>query len=409
MSTLPAVLPERGSRLLTAVLDGEEVVYDPIRREAHLLNPTASLLLSRCDGQTAIGALLDELEDAFGADRATLEADLGVALADFRARRLVGPDPSAAEVPSVPRPQPELAPTTEPLVVPGRWAVESPIVHALGSRVRVRSDEPLVGRYVDQVLRPLLGPEDDRPVHTFDVVVGGPGPIRLLLDGTEVGATTTLDAAMSYLQWNLNQLAIDEAEGAVLLHASAVRSGPRIAVFPAASNSGKSTLAAGLVRAGLGYLTDEAVAVGLDTGAVTAYPKPLSLDPGSWSLFPGLEPRVEGTAETFFSNEWHLDARALHPGAVEPAPDARIALVAFPTYVPGARTAFEPVGRAEGLLLLLQNSFNMASALGPGLAALTAIAADATVVRLTVGDLDEAVEMIRTTLSQNHGSAAALH
>ena len=399
MSSLPVVLPERAPRLLSVVLDGEEVVYDPIRREAHLLNPTAALLLGRCDGQTSVTELIDELQAAYGADRATIEADVGDALVGFAARRLVGPEPSADDVPPLPRPQPELVPATDPLVVPEEWAVVTPVVHALRSRLRVRSDEPVVGRYVEQVLRSLLAPVDgpEHPEHTFDVVVGGPGPIRLLLDGREVGATTTLDAAMSYLQWSVNQLAIDEADGAVLLHAAAVHAEGRIAILPAASNSGKSTLAAGMVRAGLGYLTDEAVAIDLETGAVTAYPKPLSLDPGSWALFADVEPHIPDAPGEFFRNEWHLDPSTLNPGTTEGGA-TRIALVAFPTYVAGGPTAFEPVSRAEGLLLLLQNSFNMTVARGPGLAALAGIAASARLVRLTVGDLRAAVELIRTAL-----------
>ncbi len=409
MTDLPPSMPERGGRLLGAVLDGEEVVYDPVLREAHLLNPTASMLLARCDGRTSVAALVAELQEAYGGDPDVIEHDVHEALADFRARRLVGPHPDAGDVAPVPRPQPELAPVAEPPTIPRTWAVVSPVVHALSSRLRVRSDEPVVGRYVDQVLAPLLAAtprvEATAPrhgEHTFDIVVGGPGPIRLLLDGNEVGATSTLDAAMSYLQWSLNQLAVDEAESTVLLHASAVRSGDRVAVFPAASNSGKSTLAAGLVRSGLGYVTDEAVAVDLATGAVEPYPKPLSLDPGSWPLFAAFQPHVDGSPEPFFVNEWHVDPTALHPDALRPrSPDdlvPHVTLVAFPTYVEGATTAFEPLSRGEGLLLLLQNSFNLAATLGPGLAALVQIAASARVVRLTVGDLEDAVDLIRTTL-----------
>lgn len=402
------LMPVRGPRLLAVVLDGEEVVYDPIRCEAHLLNPTASMLLGRCDGLTSVAALVGELQAAYGADSAAIERDVREALADFATRQLVGPEPSAADVAPIPRPRPELAPAADPLVLPGSWAVVTPAVHALRSHLRVRSDEPVVGRYVEQVLRPLLADGDSpegSPEHTFDVVTGGPGPIRLLLDGEEVGATTTLDAAMSYLQWSINQMAIDEADDMVLLHASAVRLGDQVAVFPAASNSGKSTLAAGMVRAGLGYLTDEAVGVELTTGAVHGYAKPLSLDPGSWALFADLEPEIQSETVPFFVNEWHLDPCALHPDALEaealvPPAGTHIALVAFPTYVAGAPTAFEPLTRAEGLLLLLQNSFNMATTQGAGLAVLAGIAASTQVVRLTVGDLESAVDLIRTTLFQ---------
>ncbi|MGZ4681296.1 MAG: HPr-rel-A system PqqD family peptide chaperone [Acidimicrobiales bacterium] len=407
MTPPPPSMPERGARLLGAVLDDEEVVYDPVRREAHLLNPTASMLLARCDGRTSVADLVAELQATFGADPEVIEHDVREALADFSSRRLVGPEPSEADTAPVPRPQPQLAPASDPLVIPGTWAVVGPVVHALDSRLQVRSDDPLVGRYVEQVLAPLLTPvvhPRSRPprMHTFDVVVGGPGPIRLLLDGDEVGATTTLDAAMSFLQWSINQLAVDEAESMVLLHASAVRAGDRVAVFPAASNSGKSTLAAGMVRSGLGYVTDEAVAIELATGAVVPYPKPLSLDPGSWALFADVEPRIADSPEPFFTNEWHVDPTALHPAALDPAEPsgapARVTLVAFPTYVPGAITAFEPISRAEGLLLMLQNSFNLATTQRAGLAALVRIAASARVVRLTVGGLEAAVDLIRTTL-----------
>ena len=54
--------------------------------------------------------------------------------------------------------------------------------------------------------------------------------------------------------------------------------------------SGKTTLTTGLVRAGFCYLTDEAVSFDWETGVIEPFPKPLSIDPGSWFLFPELEP-----------------------------------------------------------------------------------------------------------------------
>ena len=46
--------------------------------------------------------------------------------------------------------------------------------------------------------------------------------------------------------------------------------------------SGKTTLVAGLVLAGLRYLTDEAVAIRPADGGITPFPKALSVDHGSW-------------------------------------------------------------------------------------------------------------------------------
>jgi PqqD family protein of HPr-rel-A system len=394
-----AVLPLRAPRLLGAVLDDEEVVFDPIRREAHLLNPTGSLLLARCDGTTPVRALVEELSATYGTDPTAVAADVDAALADFATRRLVGPDPHGREVAPVTRPVPGLVAPDHPVVLPDQWAVESPTLAALLSRVQVRSDDPVVGRYLDAVFASLFATEQPAR-HTFDIVTVGPGPIRLLLDGTEVGATTTVDAALSYLQWSINQLAVAEADAMALLHASAVCRGERVAIFPATSNSGKSTLAAGLVRAGLGYVTDETVAVDLSTGRVLPYPKPISLDRGSWPLFAEVAPSVADSSERFFENEWHLDPSRLHRDAAteHPSADSHVTLVAFPTHRAGAPTELTRMSRGEALMLLLENSFNPTSNGAAGMAALARIAATARVGRLVVGELHDAVDLIRTTL-----------
>jgi PqqD family protein of HPr-rel-A system len=410
----PRLAPRRAERLVGVVLDGEEVVYDPLLGEAHLLNPTAAVLLARCDGRTPVDDLVDELHRSYGTERAVICADVEAALDDFAARRLVGPEPGPDEIGDRPTGRPGSIPPADPVELPSTWAVVSPVLHALGSRVQVRSDEPLVGRYVDEVLHSLRAPppglprppaEADRAaVHTFDVVVGGPGPIRLLLDGSVVGSATTLAGAVSYLQWTINQLAVDGGDRLVLLHAAAVRRGNRLAVLPGASNSGKSTLAAGLVEGGFGYVTDEMVAIDAATGAVVPYPKPISLDRGSWPLFPRVEPEIAGTDVAFFTDEWHVVPTALHPDALHPdaldaeADPPRVALVAFPSFRAGAPTAFEPISRAEGLLLMLQSSFNLASVSASGLPALVEVTERASLVRLTVGSLADAVDLIRTAL-----------
>jgi hypothetical protein len=69
----------------------------------------------------------------------------------------------------------------------------------------------------------------------------------------------------------------------------------------------------------------------------------------------------------------------------------------FPQYVEGAATTVEVMRPAELLLGLLRNSFNLIAVGAPGIEALTTIARRTTGVRMTLGDLDRAVDLVRST------------
>ena len=299
-SSDPGRLPRRVEHVTVVDIDDEQVVYDPMRREAHLLNVTAGLVLSRCDGHTERQQLVEELAAAYAVDPGIVSADVQATLDDFGLRGLVMTDEPAADAAPVFAADPrlalpeswsdsDLAPTGHRAPLPIEWLWQSPVLAALESRFRVRTDDPLIARYVEQVFGSLAAPTTDTAaaggaISIVDVITAD-RPYRLLLDGIDVGGGDDLDSVMTFLHWRLNQLAIASTSTRVLLHASAVRRTDGVAVFPAESNSGKSTLAAGLVRAGFGYVTDEAVAIDPAQGRVVPFPKPISLDPGSWPLF----------------------------------------------------------------------------------------------------------------------------
>ena len=57
-------------------LDGESVLLDEETGHTHLLNPTATVVWQSFDGQTTINALVDDLAEAFGIDRAVVYEDV---------------------------------------------------------------------------------------------------------------------------------------------------------------------------------------------------------------------------------------------------------------------------------------------------------------------------------------------
>lgn len=63
----------------TVPVDRELVVVDEATGRVHALNPTAALVWECLDGQASLATIVDELQEAFGAPRATISADvLGV-------------------------------------------------------------------------------------------------------------------------------------------------------------------------------------------------------------------------------------------------------------------------------------------------------------------------------------------
>ena len=132
-----------------------------------------------------------------------------------------------------------------------------------------------------------------------------------------------------------------------------VRNGIGVAL-PASMESGKSTLTTGLVRAGFSYLTDEAVLLDWETGDVIPFPKPISLDTGSWALFPDLEPHGD-LPDGYKRTQWQVAPTGIRPDAMG-AP-CRIRYFVFPKYTHGATTRLTPLARGEATVELAKNTF----------------------------------------------------
>ena len=398
------VLPTRSPDLVVIEVEGSWVVYDPRWRQAHLLNLTAGLVLDACDGATTVGELCEDLAAGFtGADTGAMRADVEASVADSWARGLMTDSPAPApDGGTPPRPAPPLRAEAVGRDDGRQWAWEPPALDVLGTAVRLRVEHPELARAARDALAPLLdtAATTDGATLGLDLVTDGAETV-LWRGSSEVVRTPDPARALPHLLWELNQVAADGKGDAVVLHAAAVRGPHGLAVLPADSESGKSTLAAGLVRAGLDYLTDEAVGFDLGTGAVRVYPRAIGLGPGSWPLFPEAAPAADLRGAGYFADEWHVDPWALRPAALDGlagSSTAPVVVVAFPRYVPGEVTRLDPVPRASALLALLHNAFNLADVGEGGVLALDELSRVADTVHLVSGDLDEAVALIAARL-----------
>jgi hypothetical protein len=279
------------------------------------------------------------------------------------------------------------------------WAHTTGTRRALGFEFGVRVMDPVLGSYLDEVL--VHGPHQGTPRHLYSLVDRGPGKARypLYFDGAHLATLPSPAFAVSYLLWHINQEVVRHTTGLMLFHASAVERDGAALIFPAPMESGKTTLAAGLVRAGFRYLTDEAVAIDPDTLLVQPYPKALSVDSGSWEVLADLRPQVREELLPYVGGQWHVNPDAIRPGAVAPACLPRFVIA--PRYVQGVTTTLEPISRAEAISVLAENSFNLPNLGASGFTALGQVVRGCRGYRLIVGDLSEACQLISRALDED--------
>jgi hypothetical protein len=261
---------------------------------------------------------------------------------------------------------------------------------ALDFRFRVETNRPEFAALVDRVFAACDAGDADPgdAVYTCSALDAGAGSTVYTVDcdGVTIASSAASRYALDYLVWHVNQRVVEASGRRLLVHAGAVEHDRRIAIVPAESGGGKSTLVAALVRAGFGYATDETVAVERDTLLVEGYRRALALKRGSWPLFPGVDDGALPSA-TYATPSRYAPASVLGGRDQREAAPARWLLV--PVRGDGAGPALTPILRADALVLLVEQAFNF-ERFERGLSVLGEIVRGCDCYRVDVSDLDRA-------------------
>jgi hypothetical protein len=257
---------------------------------------------------------------------------------------------------------------------------------------RVEWDDPRVGELLDDFLGWFrLEGADGLPRYSL-MRSSRDGTLRAYLNKRCFHQATNMESLLNSLLRRLNSEAIRRTRAFMLVHSGAASWRSKGILFPAAMESGKSTLVAGLVHAGFSYLSDEAAAIDPVSAWVYPYPKPLALDPSSVELIRSLADKLPPEYGRGTTILYHVRPADLRKRSIGKA--CRIRFVIAPTYDPGRRTRLDPISRAETLTVLAVNLFNLGRWRSRGIATLGRVAEQAEGYRLSVGNLDEAVHMI---------------
>jgi hypothetical protein len=272
----------------------------------------------------------------------------------------------------------------------------------LSHTFRVETDDVRLAVFLDRLLAPFrLVRAGDAPIYALST--SGPTTFSVVFGGELLEEDVPLPSAVSYFLWHVNRRVVEDSPE-LLVHGGAVTEKGLAVLLPAPPDSGKSTLVAGLVDAGFGYMSDEMVPLGGRAGLVDPYPKPLWLDRPAVEAVPGLLDRIPADDLPFMGRHWHVAPDAIRAEAI--SGPATAGLVIFPAYRPGGATRLEAVTRGAALADLVRNSFNFPRFGHAGLVALRDLVAGCSCYVLEIADLREAVEAVAGALDLRAVGAA---
>ena len=185
-------------------------------------------------------------------------------------------------------------------------------------------------------------------------------------------------------------------------HAGAVSDGDSALVLPGKAGSGKTTLTAALVRAGFQYLTDDLLLMRGKDLLVEGVPFSFCVKEGGVSVlspyFPVLQSlrthtRADGKRVRYLPPpKSAFDVRSAKP--------ARARWVVFPRYEAGAETRLDAIDRGSALSRLIDSCTLSRPLSQEQVGAFVDWIRGVTCYHLTMGSLDESVEILRRLWQQ---------
>jgi hypothetical protein len=249
------------------------------------------------------------------------------------------------------RPEP-LSPDVAVVELAGRMATTYSWNHVTFS-VCVDSDE-----LAAEIYPRLRGLEsrNSEPRFTFYLVTHEAGiQIHLVSEPGHaelIACEDTVSAARAILLQEIIRRANGHLEWLSVLHAGACGNESKCVIFPAASHSGKSTLAAVLMQRGLAFYADDSVPVEKGTLQVPCMPFGLAIREGSWPL---IGERFPGFHDSAVWTRFGERVRFLYPSPHNMP--ARAVAIVFTAYQQQAAFSIRRLNTLETLLGLQQSGF----------------------------------------------------
>jgi hypothetical protein len=228
------------------------------------------------------------------------------------------------------------------------------------------------------------------PDFTFRVVED-PDGFRIFCDERYVGSEEGITAARGVLLQEIVRSCRDR-DCLAVFHAGACGSDSRCVIFPAGTQSGKTTLAAVLMKTGMTFYSDDSVLLERDTLSVPAMPFALMVREGSWDV---LSPRFPELQDAPVVSRYGQRVRFLSPvGTKQHSHCKQVGAIVFARFDPDAANEISPLDPLQTLLRLQESGFWVAHD-EQSIRAFLAWIQSTPTFTLSYSDVDEAASIIR--------------
>lgn len=257
---------------------------------------------------------------------------------------------------------------------------------------RIRYGDPALYQGLHPLLQHWVATDADSPQTTFEVRETGTG-YEWRQDNRVSLYCETLDELIQQALYQVVEYACHQIPWLAIFHAAALGDGQSCIVLPGLGGSGKTTLAAALVRSGFEYLGDETIPLRRDNGHIVPLPGPLCLKSGSWPVLAKYYPTLDAWP---IYHRWGQPVRYLLPPPTDPDRSWPVRNLIFPRYVPGSATILQPIAATMALQYLMAADILLPQPLTPADAsAFVAWLGGVPAYTLTYDSLVEAVVAVR--------------
>jgi hypothetical protein len=275
----------------------------------------------------------------------------------------------------------------------------------------VRSDLEGADRVVDRLLAPFADASVEGRVPTYTLTHRlSPGleeerktyRYELFQDGGSIQRVPEPGSMLDWVILDSTRRAVEGAHRFLAVHAAAASFDGRAVLMPAPPDSGKTTLVAGLTRAGFQFLGDEVALIEPQSALLHPFLRPLLVERSSMTVLHGLASELPAVYERFRGVRYHVAAEDLRTGSIgSPCP---VGYVVLPAYRAGSDTSLRSISRATALIRIADQLFSQPGIDKRGLRTLAEVVERARCFELQIGDLATAIREVRGLFEPSRAS-----
>ncbi len=373
------------------------LVFSQKNQGIYELNQSAGMIWLMCEKRMSLDEVAQELSSSYGIDYETARTDTSALLEQWAALGLIAADKDALWEPS------NDAESSHPenIAFGAERHTELEPVKTFGIRFAAHDYVFRFGSgHLADLIIPMfahIGSDADRAEFGIDVLEDG-DQILIVSDGKVLDAFKDQSETSSRLTFQLVVMAYAKMDFLIAVHSASLSLGNGCVMFPGVCGVGKTTLAAGLLKAGFIHYTDDTAIVDRKTHKVIPTPVSLRIKEGSFGIVEKMFPGSLLTAVHYSSDGRKI--RYLPPSVgrfvSEPSSGETVKALVFNRYEPDSDTRIERIPRVDAFRRIQECGYYMEGGLDRArVSELLDWIRGIDCYELTISSLDQAIPVIR--------------